>query len=78
MNKTEIKTKIKIRTRSVACTCRDFQKLPTILKIAKIPEILELSLGEVIVANPLTDHAWARTPPFPFPTHIYIFFYLYM
>ena len=33
-------------------------------------ETLELSLGEVIVAHPLADHAWGRTPPFPFPTTV--------
>ena len=41
-----------------------------ILKDTKIAEIFKLSLGEVIVANPLTDHAWARTPPFQFPTAV--------
>ena len=33
-------------------------------------ETLELSLGEVIVAHPLADHAWGRTPPSPFPTTV--------
>ena len=47
-------------------------------------ETLELSLGEVIVAHPLADHAWGRTSPFPFPTlvchaggvSIYIYIYV--
>ena len=54
-------------------------------------ETLELSLGEVIGAHPLADHAWGRTPPFPFPTTvchaggggggehiIYIYIYIYI
>ena len=53
-------------------------------------ETLELSLGEVIVAHPLADHAWGRTSPSPFPTlvchagrggggeHIYIYIYIYV
>ena len=59
--------------------------MPTILKLTKIPDFLDLSLGEVFVANPLTDHAWAPAPPFPFPRRsvmggvslcIYIYIYL--
>ena len=47
--------------------------MTAILKITTIPEILELSLGEVIVANPLSDHAWARASWGGVSIYIYIY-----
>ena len=62
---------------------QDFQN-----KICHIRQSRSLALGggfwKFWVAHPLTDRAWGRTPPFPFPTtvchggvSIYIYIYIY-